>query len=221
MQLILGNDGHSARRASVALCFAAAVVLAAAPAAPSSAQDAGATPPTAQETLQKCPSTVSLEGRLVMEQWAPSGNCARPVRTRVTDRFLGFSCLEESPDSTTCRAFVPPPSSRAFDTSRVFRCVDLALMPTEMGNVISKMREWVAHAKGQCDWSQSLDLLTMEVDFASGDVCAGNLCMSAARLSTVGKLRLRHLIAKALRELDLASWTASSGSPLAAGSAHK
>lgn len=205
------------KRASVALCFAIGLVFACALPVRSSAQEAAPTPPAAHESLQKCPSMVSLEGRLVMEQWAQSGDCARPVRTHMTDRFLGFSCLETSPESTTCRAFVPPPASRQFDTSRVFRCVDLALMPTEMGTVLTRMREWVGHAKGQCDWSQSLDLLTMEVDFARGEVCAGNLCTSASKLSTIGKLRLRHLIEKALRELDLASWTASVHSPVAVG----
>ena len=212
--------GYAAKAISVALCIAIGLVSVATLLAPSSAQQAAPAPPAGptagQESLEKCPSTASLEGRLVMEQWAETGNCERPVRTRMTDRFLGFSCLEATPESTTCRAFVPPPTSRAFDTSRVFRCVDLALTPTEQGTVLTRMREWVAHVKGQCDWSQSRDLLTMEVDFATGDVCAGNLCMSAAKLSTVGKLRLRHLIEKALRELDLVSWTASLHSPVAA-----
>lgn len=178
-------------------------------AAPASAQQAGG------EALVPCPSTVSLEGRLVMQQWAPRGGCDKPVRTRVTDRFLGFSCVEANAGASVCRAYAPPPGSRQLDTSQVFRCVDLVVMPTEMGTVLTRMREWVGPSSA-CDWTYARDLLTMEVDFARGEVCSGNLCISAARLTAIGQLRLRHLIEKALRDLDLASWTASVPSPAAA-----
>jgi hypothetical protein len=53
------------------------------------------------------------------------------LRTRVTDRFLGFTCTEGLSDTVACRAFLPPPGSRAFDTSRYFRCVDLGVTGTE------------------------------------------------------------------------------------------
>jgi hypothetical protein len=221
MQSIPGNHRHSAtyrggKGTSVALCFAISLILTSALPARSNAQGAGPTLPVAQDSLQKCPSTVSLEGRLVMEQWAQSGKCERPVRTRVTDRFLGYSCLEQGPENTPCRAFTPPPKSRDFDTSRVFRCVDMALTDTEAGPVIIRIREWVGSAK-DCDWNKSRDVLAMELDFARGEVCTGGLCIFAARLSSIGKVRLRHLIEKALRELDMSASTASFQAPRAAG----
>jgi hypothetical protein len=130
------------------------------------------------------------------------------VRTRVTDRFLGIACVEKSPDVTVCRAFVPPPDSRVFNTSRVFRCVDIALADTEQGAVISRLAEWASPSK-VCDWRETRNLLTMEVDLASGDVCVGGLCITAGRLSPIGKVRLRELIESALRELGLMTSTAS------------
>jgi hypothetical protein len=143
-----------------------------------------------------------------MEQWAQDGNCEKPVRTRVTDRFLGYSCLEQSPENTTCRAFTPPPKSRDFDTSRLFRCVDMALTDTDAGPYIGRIREWVGPSR-ECNWSQSPNVLAMEVDFARGEVCTGGLCLFVTRLSPIGKIRLRHLIEKALRELDMSASTAS------------
>ena len=188
-----------------AFCAVAGLVAAAAVPGAASAQAASAQPSAA---LQKCAPTSSLEGRLVMEQWAPDGECAAPVRTRMTDRFLGIACVEDSPDVTACRAFVPPPESRAFNTSHVFRCVDIALADTEQGTVISRLVEWAAPSK-ICDWKEAQKLLTMEVDLVRGDVCVGGLCIAAGRLSAIGKVRLRELIQSALRELGLMTSTAS------------
>ena len=222
MQSIPGNcrrSGayHRGSGARVALCFAISLVLTSAQPSRPNAQEAGPALPAARDSLQKCPSTLSPEGRLLMEQWAQDGNCERPVRTRVTDGFLGFSCREESPESiTTCRAFVPQPGSRALDTSRLFRCVDMALTDTEAGPFISRIREWVGPAN-ECDWSRSPNALAMEVDFTRGEVCTGGLCLLVARLSPIGKVRLRHLIEKALRELDISSSTVSLRPPRAAG----
>ena len=156
-----------------------------------------------------CAPTVSLDKRLVMEQWARDEACAQPLRTRVTDRFLGIACLETSPDVSACRAFTPPPGSRAFNTSRVFRCVDIALADTEQGIVVSRLMEWAAPAPKVCDWTAAREALAMEVDFVRGDVCVGGLCMPVDRLSTIGKLRLRELIESALRELGLLASTSS------------
>lgn len=158
----------------------------------------------ASEALKPCHPTVSLEGQIVIEQWAPADSCEMPVRRRVTDRFLGYSCLESDPQSVACRPFVPPPESRAFDTSRIFRCLDMAVVDTEMGIAITKMSEWVSPSK-ECDWTRSLNLPAMEVDFAKREVCVRGLCISAGRLSLIGQLRLRHLIEKALRDLDMTS----------------
>ena len=108
-----------------------------------------------------------------------------------------------------CRAFTPPPGSRAFNTSRVFRCVDIALADTEQGIVVSRLMEWAAPAPKVCDWTAAREALAMEVDFVRGDVCVGGLCMPVDRLSTIGKLRLRELIESALRELGLLASTSS------------
>src|SRR6516164_9687717 len=45
------------------------------------------------DDMKPCRSFVSLEGRIVVERWAPTESCKKPMRTRATDRFLGFSCL--------------------------------------------------------------------------------------------------------------------------------
>jgi hypothetical protein len=185
-------------RTSRGALLAAAMLLAAAP----SRADAEA-------ALQACAPVVSLEGRLVMQQWAGEGGCASPVRTRITDRFLGIACLDESPGISICRAFTPPPGSRAFDTTRVFRCVDIAIADTEQGIVIARMREWAAPAPRVCDWTEGREQLAMEVDFARGYVCVGGLCMPVAKLSALGKIRLRGLIERALREFGLMVSTSS------------
>jgi hypothetical protein len=156
------------------------------------------------EPLRQCPSAVSADDRLLTERWAASEDCDKPLRTRVTDRFLGFICTEVPADTVTCRAFLPPPGSRAFDTSRHFRCVDFAVADTEFGTVFSRMREWVDFSK-TCDWSRSGELPAMEVDFAGGKTCVmpGGLCISVGLLTPIGKVRLRQSIEKALREFGL------------------
>jgi hypothetical protein len=163
-----------------------------------------ASPLRLTQALKPCRSFVSLEGRIVVERWAPTESCKKPMRTRATDRFLGFSCLERDPEKASCRPFFPPPKSRVFDSSRFFRCVDFAVVDSEMGFAITRMREWVSLSK-ECDWVQPLHLPAMEVDFARREVCVGGLCISAGRLSPIGQLRLRHLIGKALRDLGMTS----------------
>ena len=155
-----------------------------------------------ERELVQCTSTISLEKRLVFEQWSLPDGCERPMRTRVIDRFLGYTCIEEQSQVATCRAYIPGPDSWAFDTSGVFRCVDLGVTPSENGVAVSRLREWAAPQKS-CDWSPNSQLLAMEVDFDNGQVCVAALCMPVDRLSVVGKWRLRLLIAKAFRELDL------------------
>jgi hypothetical protein len=182
-----------------ALGLALAGLLACGALAAATAQDGK---PDGQHELVQCASTISLEKRLVFEQWSLPDDCEKPTRTRVTDRFLGYTCVEVQSQVATCRAYIPGPDSRAFDTSGVFRCVDLGVTPSEDGVAVSRLREWAAPQKS-CDWSLDLELLAMEVDFDNGQVCVAALCMPVDRLTVVGKWRLRLLIEKAFRELDL------------------
>jgi hypothetical protein len=159
------------------------------------------------QQLVECGSTVSLDKRLVMQQWARPGACAEPVQTRVTDRFLGFTCVAEGTSAAVCRGFAPAAQSRAFDTTNFFRCYDLGLTGSMEGFEINRLREW-AGRKDQCDWDANADVLAMEVDFGNGQVCVASLCMPVTRLSVIGKVRLRHLIESAFRELDPGAQTA-------------
>lgn len=151
----------------------------------------------------QCPPTTSLDHRLLLEQWALGGDCQRPVRSRVTDRYLGYTCLDQTDHAATCRSYVPSLTSRALDTSKHFRCVEVAVTASEGGVVINLVREWVAPAPRKCDWNSSPDQLAMEVDFDSAQVCTAGMCLAIDRLSVIGKVRLRHLVEKAFRELDL------------------
>ena len=83
-----------------------------------------------QDTIA-CGEQVSLDNRLVMQQWAAPGDCQKPTRTRVTDRFLGFTCLEETTEVTHCRSFLPDRDSRAFDTAEYNRCIDIGVTDSE------------------------------------------------------------------------------------------
>jgi hypothetical protein len=136
-----------------------------------------------------------------MEQWAMPGHCDRPVRTRVTDQFLGFSCFQFSPESIGCRAFMPRVDSRAFDTAKSFRCVDVAVMDDNGGIGIHRLREWAAPPK-QCEGSQRWRFGD-EVDFEHSQVCLAAFCIGIDRLSAIGMTRLRRLITSALEELNL------------------
>ena len=157
--------------------------------------------PSQETALTRCTSTFSLEKRLVLEQWAGPAGCDRPVRSRVTDQFLGFTCVSEA-DVEVCRSFVPGAQSRAFDTAQAFRCVDLALTDVNGAIAILRMREWAA-APQQCNWDPGLGLLAMEVDFENRQICAAASCISVDRLTAIGKVRLMRLVTSALQGLDL------------------
>lgn len=162
------------------------------------------TPAEAQDSnLTACPTTVSREGRLMMEQWSASGDCSKPSRTRVVDRFLGFTCTEPVTGPARCRAYWPGEGSRAFDTTRHYRCIDVAVTASEEGTRANRMREWIATQPKQCNWSPDLPVLAMEVDFDNGEVCLASFCVGARQLSPLGRLRLRHLVERALREMGL------------------
>jgi hypothetical protein len=162
----------------------------------------GVYPARGEENLIQCPMTASLDHRLLMEQWALAGDCQRPVRSRVTDRFLGYTCHEQSAHTTACRSFLPGPASRVFDTSRHFRCFEIAVTASEAGIVVNLVREWVAPEPRKCDWDPSINRLAMEVDLDNAQVCTAAMCLPIDRLSVIGKTRLRHLLEKAFREMD-------------------
>lgn len=152
--------------------------------------------------LAQCESIISLEKRLIMERWARQDGCERPVRARFTDRFLGYTCTTEAA-TDRCHAFVPGYQSRAFDTSQVFRCVDVALTADDDGRVtVNRMREWAAVPK-QCDWDPAAGILAMEIDFDNGQVCIGASCMAIDRLTPIGRIRLQRLVTSAFREFGL------------------
>jgi len=81
---------------------------------------------------------------------------------------------------------VPPPGSRAFDTSRVFRCVDFAVVDSEIGVTITEMREWLGRSN-ECDWVQSLNFPAMHIYFGTRKVCVIGLCISAGQLVRTGE----------------------------------
>jgi hypothetical protein len=166
----------------------------------------GATVARAQspDPLVACPSILSADQRLLMEQWALRGGCERPVRTRVVDRFLGYTCTATGPASRNCRHFIPASGSWEFNTLKHFRCIDVALSASEEGVSISHMREWVAPRPRQCDWDPNLNILATEIDFGHGQICIASLCIASERLSRIGQIRLRMLIERSLRELGLA-----------------
>ena len=157
--------------------------------------------PTRQDgrELIRCGEIVSVDNRLVMEQWAVPGGCQKPTITRVTDRFLGFTCFEQMVEVVNCRSFLPGGGSRTFDTARYIRCIDIGLTESEAGALMRRMREW-AGVQASCEWDPSSELLAFEFR----QICIAGLCMAANRLSVVGRLRLRRAISTAFPELDLA-----------------
>jgi hypothetical protein len=165
----------------------------------------GATVARAQspDPLVACPSILSADQRLLMEQWALPSGCERPVRARVVDRFLGYTCTATGPASSDCRAFIPAPGSWGFNTLKHFRCIDVAVSASEEGLSISHMREWVAPRPRQCDWDPNLNILATEIAFGHGKICIASLCIATERLSRIGQIRLRMLIERSLRELGL------------------
>ena len=154
--------------------------------------------------LVQCTSLVSLDKRLRLQQWAISGDCSRPVRTRVSDQFLAYTCLQSAPEVIRCRSFVPRLDSRVLDTAKGFRCVDVRVTGDDGDVAISRLREW-ASAPKQCEWDPYADVLAMEVDFEHSQVCLAAFCLPIDRLSVIGATRLRRLITSAFEELSLAA----------------
>jgi hypothetical protein len=153
--------------------------------------------------LAVCAVVASSEGRLVMEQSSASGDCSRPSHTRVFDRFLGFTCIDGATETASCRSYWPAEGSRIYDTSRHYRCIDVAVSASEEGTWVNRMRMWIAPQPKACEWTPHLQILAMEFDFDNGEVCVASFCLRTDHLTAVGKFRLRRLVAQALRELGL------------------
>ena len=69
----------------------------------------------------------------------------RQTNTHARDGPVpGLHCVEKCYERTACRSFAPPPGSDKFDTSRFFRCVDIAVTETDAGPTVIRMRGWVA-----------------------------------------------------------------------------
>lgn len=154
--------------------------------------------------LVQCEPIVSLEKRLHMRRWAPNGECDRPTRATITDFFLGYSCVMEA-GIESCRSFVPRPGSRALDTAKGFRCLELSLTMDFGGEYhVHRLREW-ATAPTECEWDPNLGLLASEVDFDEAQVCAAGACIPFQRLTGIGKARLKYLVLSAFRENGVTS----------------
>jgi hypothetical protein len=146
----------------------------------------------------------SADSRLVFEQWAPPGrHCDKAVQTRVTDRFLGYTCTERTVGAAVCRAYMPGSGSDAFDTSKHYRCLDIAIILTDEGPYIVGLREWAARRPKQCEFDPNLNIIVSELNFAHRQICIAGLCIAPNRLSVIGQSRLRKLIEQAFRDLGL------------------
>jgi hypothetical protein len=153
--------------------------------------------PTQQDLVQ-CEPIVSFEKRLRLERWSPASDCDRPTKARITDFFLGYSCVvEEGIDA--CRSFIPGPGSRDLDTAKGFRCLELSLTMDFDGDYhVHRLREW-ATAPTECEWDPNKGLLATEVDFDESQVCAAGACIPFQQLSGIGKARLKYLVLSAFR----------------------
>jgi hypothetical protein len=147
-----------------------------------------------------CTPVVSADQRLRMEQWAIDGHCASPVRTRVTDRYLGFTCSKGPDTAATCRSQPPAFDSKAFRMGRFRQCFDAVVTSTEMEFVVNRVREWVTAEPGKCEWDPDVNLLSVEMDLENARVCIEDQCISITKLSVVGRLRLVRTILKAFNQ---------------------
>jgi hypothetical protein len=147
-----------------------------------------------------CTPVVSADQRLRMEQWAIDGHCASPVRTRVTDRYLGFTCSKGQDTLAKCRTQPPVFDSKAFRMGHFRQCFDAIVTSTEMGFVVNRVREWVTAEPGNCEWDPGVSLLSVEMDLENARVCIEDQCISITKLSVVGRLRLVRTILEAFNQ---------------------
>jgi hypothetical protein len=165
---------------------------------------AGADAVRAEETseLVACPVLTSADSRLVIQQWAPGGRCDKAVQTRVTDRYLGYTCTEKMVGTVVCRAYMPGLGSHVFDTSKHYRCLEIGTVLTDEGPLIVGLREWAAPWPKQCTFDPG-NTIASELDFVNRQICIAGLCIAPRRLSVVGQSRLRKLTELAFRDLGL------------------
>lgn len=147
-----------------------------------------------------CTFVVSADQRLRMEQWAIDGHCASPVRTRVTDRYLGFTCSKGIDTEAICRPRPPVFDSKPFRSARFKPCFDAVLTPTEGEFVVNRVREWVTTGSRKCVWDPDASQLSVEIDLENGQVCMVDQCIPISRLSVVGRARLVRTLLKAFNQ---------------------
>lgn len=157
----------------------------------------GTTAVAQEGILTACTPLVSADQRLRMEQWAIDGNCTRPVRTRVTDRYLGFTCSKGPSTSTKCRTLPPVFERKASIKSLYQQCFDAVATSTDMEFAVNRVREWVTSDLSKCEWDPAANLLSVEADLDNAQVCIEDHCISITKLSVVGRLRLVRTILKA------------------------
>ena len=154
----------------------------------------------ADSAMTACKPVVSPDQRLRMEQWAADGHCASPMRTRVTDRYLGFACVKEVNASTTCRSYLPVSDSRTFGTGKYQHCFDAAVTATDGEYTVNRVREWVTTEPSKCEWDPYMNLLAVEMDLENARVCIEDVCIPITELSVTGRLRLVRAILKAFNQ---------------------
>ena len=151
--------------------------------------------------LQQCDSSTTPDARLVREEWAASGNCESPVRVRITDRRLGFTCVKAVGEATTrCRAFVPPPMAQELDRSRFVHCVGVELTTSPGAVSLSRVDEWIG-ASLPCALYPPEQTTTAQIDLELGRACItpGEQCIAIARLSALGRRRVQGIVQKAVK----------------------
>ena len=124
-----------------------------------------------------------------------------PVRVRITDRRLGFTCVKAVGDATTrCRAFVPPPMAQELDRSRFVHCVGVELTTSPGAVSLSRVDEWIG-ASLPCALYPPEQTTTAQIDLELGRACItpGEQCIAIARLSALGRRRVQGIVQKAVK----------------------
>ena len=151
--------------------------------------------------LQQCDLLMTPDARLVREVWATSGNCESPVRVRITDRRLGFTCVKAVGEATArCRAFVPPPMAQELDRSRFVHCVGVELTTSPGAVSLSRVDEWIGSSL-PCALYPPEETTTAQIDLDLGRACItpSEQCIAIAHLSALGRRRVQGIVQEAVK----------------------